>query len=226
MFIRCAIGAAVVSGLMVLGGCGNGGDSGRTTDRRTSATTDRDRTATDQDRVRIVQTGARGDIQSAIGNPDEFFLVRAAQLNAAEIAAGRIAVERASNPEVRQYGQQMIEDHTRANQELMRLAERKGVSLPTQPDEMHRTVANHLEQLDGDQFDREYISAMVADHAMALSMMQDRARLTQDPEIRDFADRQVPIFHEHLQMAQDLNRSIGAGSTSAPAGSGSSMRGN
>ncbi len=212
MFIRCAISAAAVSGLMLAGGCGNGGDSDRST-RRTDATT---RPATDQGDVRIRQTGTAAAVQSAIGDPDEFFMLLASQLNAAEIETGRLAVERAEDPEVRQFAERMIEDHTRANEELKRLAERKGISLPSRPDETHRLLASHLEELDGETFDREYISAMVADHAAALSMMQDRARISQDPEIREFADRQVPIFREHLQMAQDLNRSLNAGNTPVP----------
>lgn len=213
MIRRCVLSAMVVSGLMLAGGCGNGDETDHATTRRTDAAT-RTRSAPDEQRVRITQTGARGDVQSAIGNPDEFFMVIAAQLNAAEVAAGRLALDRSENTDVRDYAQRMIDDHTAANQELTRLAERKGISPPKTPDETHRLLNRHLEQLDRQQFDREYISAMVADHAMALSMMQDRARLTQDADLRDFAERQVPVLRDHLRAAQDLNLAFGAGAES------------
>lgn len=156
----------------------------------------------------------------ATGNPNEHFMVIAAQTNQAEIATGKLALERASSPEVKQFGQRMIEDHKQANQELMQLANQKGMSLPDRPDEMHVVLAAHLEELEGAMFDREYISAMTADHAKVVSLFQDKAKLATDPDVRIWAERMLPVLRAHLEAAKALNESLGGASTvTAAAGS-------
>lgn len=147
--------------------------------------------------------------EEASSQPDDFFLVQVSHLNASEIEAGRLAVQRASNSEVRQYGQMMIDEHTLANTELTELAELRDVTLPNEPDQLHVQLTDHLAELSGPQFDREYISAMVGDHARALAMFEDKARFANDPEIRRWAQQQVPILREHLRRAQELNRRLG-----------------
>lgn len=151
--------------------------------------------------------------KEATGNPDKFFMAMASQVNASEIAAGRLATQRASSPQVKQYGQRMIDDHTKAQQELMQLAEQKGVPLPNRPDEMHMMMAAHLSELNGAIFDREYISAMTGDHAKVVSIFQDKAKLAKDPDVKAWAARMAPILEEHMRMAKDLNRSLGGAST-------------
>ena len=117
----------------------------------------------------------------AAGNPDEYFMVWASQMNLAEIQAGEMASQRAVNGEVRRYGKEMVQAHREANQELERLAERNGVTLASRPDEAHVQFSEHLEKLEGEAFDREYIGSMVANHAKTLAMFEERARSARDP---------------------------------------------
>ncbi|HYE05480.1 MAG TPA: DUF4142 domain-containing protein [Planctomycetota bacterium] len=158
------------------------------------------------------------------GNPDQYFLVQAAIINESEIAASRLAAERAASPRVKQFAQHMITDHTAANNELKQLAKRKDVNLVERPDEAHVMTAAHLSELTGEQFDREYIAEMVADHAKAVSLFTSRARVATDPEIRAFAERMAPQLEEHLRMAQALDKTssgTSAGSASPGAHGGS-----
>lgn len=151
--------------------------------------------------------------KEATGNPDKFFMTMASQVNASEIAAGRLATERASSPQVKQYGQRMIDDHTKAQNELKQLAQQKGVTLPNRPDEMHMMMAAHLSELSGAMFDREYISGMTGDHAKVVSIFQDKAKLASDPDVKAWAGRMVPILEEHLRMARELDHQLGGAST-------------
>ena len=141
----------------------------------------------------------------AAGDPDEFFMVEAAQNNLAEIAAGELAVERGGDA-VKQYGQRMIDDHTRAQNELMSLAERKGVKLPARPDEQHMVFSAHLRELAGAEFDREFIGHMHGDHAKVVTMFEDKAKNAQDPELRAWAAKMVPILQEHLRLASAMQQ--------------------
>ena len=163
----------------------------------------------------LVSGGCMSGMKSkeATGNPDKFFMAMASQVNASEIAAGRLATQRASSPQVKQYGQRMIDDHTKAQQELTQLAKQKGVTLPNRPDEMHVMMAAHLAELQGAQFDREYISGMTGDHAKVVSMFQDKAKLAMDPDVRAWAERMVPVLEEHLRTAREIGRSLGGAST-------------
>lgn len=165
----------------------------------------------------LISVGCAGTMPAtkAAGDPNQFFMVTAAQMNLAEIEAGQLAAERARNPAVRQYAQRMVQSHTRANQELMQLAQQKGITLPDRPDEAHVQLVAHLSELQGDAFDSEYMSAMTGDHAKALSMFQDKAKLATDPEVRAYAERTATGLHHHLTMAKSLNESLGGGSTVA-----------
>lgn len=151
----------------------------------------------------------------AAGDPNEYFMVTAAQVNLAEIEAGQLAAERARSPEVREYAQTMVQAHWRAHQELMEMARQKGVALPDRPDEARLQLTAHLAELPPEQFDREYMSAMTADHAKALSMFQDKSKLATDPEVRAWAERTVPGLRHHLEMATSLNERLGGASTVA-----------
>lgn len=142
------------------------------------------------------------------GNSDEYFLVWAREANLAEIATGELAMEEAATEEVRAYGEEMVEAHRRADAQLERLAEGKGVDLPSETDQAHRALTRHLEELDGEAFDREYIGAMVADHEKALAMFESRAESASDPQVRAWAQEMVPVLAEHLDRAQRLQEQL------------------
>lgn len=149
------------------------------------------------------------------GDSDDYFMLWASQMNLAEIATGEMASERAVNDRVRDYGEEMVQAHRRANQELQRLAEKNGVELAKRPDEAGERLTEHLARLEGEDFDREYIGAMVANHASALEMFEERARTASDPELREWARRMVPVLEHHLEEARSLQREL---ETVTPAG--------
>ncbi len=143
------------------------------------------------------------------GHTDEFFAAQAAQINRAEIEAGQLALDRASNPRVEQYARMMVDQHRDAQRELETIAARMNASLPNGTDSANRDLAAHLATLDGVRFDREYMSAMVAGHAHALSLYRDKARSISDPTLRSWTERQVPTLERHLSMAGQINSEVG-----------------
>ncbi|HXG63354.1 MAG TPA: DUF4142 domain-containing protein [Planctomycetota bacterium] len=146
------------------------------------------------------------------GDPDLFFLVQAALLNVGEVEAGRVAAERAVSPEVKEFARRMIEEHTKAQRDLTELAGKKGVEVPSKPDEAHAMLVSHLSKLEGRRFDAEYLALMTAAHARAVSLFESKVRLARDPEIRAWAERTLPALREHWRMARDLaGKAAGAG---------------
>jgi putative membrane protein len=158
-------------------------------------------------------TGGSG----ALGSSDRKFMTEAAVGGMAEVEMARVAVERASSEAVRDYARKMIEDHTRANEELMQLASSKGVQLPTAPDAKHQSMLTRLRGLSGAEFDREYVrQAGVKSHEKMLKLVQDHSRKGRDADSRAFATKMVPAVQMHLDMARQLN--AGGGATGSHSG--------
>jgi putative membrane protein len=88
---------------------------------------------------------------------DQTFVQKAVVGGLAEVQLGKMAAEHAASPEVKQFGQRMVEDHGKANWELMALVERKGIFVPTTLDQKHQQEADRLATLQGKAFDRAYI---------------------------------------------------------------------
>jgi putative membrane protein len=109
----------------------------------------------------------------------------------AEVQLGKLAQERASNPEVKAFGQMMVTDHTKAGNALKPIAAQLRVNQPTQLDQQHKELADRLSKLRGAEFDREYINAMVTGHEKVVSELKTRAgnRMT---STEPTADRPVP----------------------------------
>jgi putative membrane protein len=182
--------AALVAGLLLLPlGC----------ERREG-----DRTSGKHDQK--TETGALRSGESS----DQSFVTSATQANLAEIDAGRIATERASNADVKKFAQRMIDDHGKANSELSALARTKGWSVPDQPDDARRKMAADLAELSGADFDRKYIGMMVKDHVKAVALFEENAKLAKDPDLRSFAEKTTPVLQAHLKSASNLAGKIGA----------------
>lgn len=140
---------------------------------------------------------------------DHSWLTKAAEMNLAEIETGRLAESKATNSDVKQFGQQMAEDHQKANAELGQLAKKKGMTLPTRPDDLHTKAAADLADLSGADIDRKYMDMMVTDHEKAVSLFESHTNAS-DADVKAFAEKMVPALRHHLQMAKDLRGKLGA----------------
>ena len=136
---------------------------------------------------------------------DHKFAMAAAMGGMMEVELGRLAAEKGASDEVRQFGQRMVDDHTKANEELMQLASSKGMALPTAPDPKHASETQKLSALTGEKFDREYVKMMVGDHKKDVAEFQKEASRGMDADIKAFASSTLPTLQEHLQMIQRIN---------------------
>ena len=137
-------------------------------------------------------------------SPDQAFIKKAAVGGLAEVQLGKLAVEHAASPDVKQFGQRMVGDHDKANRELMAMAEQKGSAVPTALDRKHRQTADRLGKLHGAAFDRAYIQEMVKDHEQDVRLFRTEAQQGTDPELKRWAATTLPTLEEHLTMARNL----------------------
>jgi putative membrane protein len=135
---------------------------------------------------------------------DQTFVQKAVVGGLAEVQLGKMAAEHAASPEVKQFGQRMVEDHGKANWELMALVERKGISVPTTLDQKHQQEADRLATLQGKAFDRAYIQQMVKDHEADVKLFRTQAQQGKDPELKRFAANTLSTLEAHLNMARSL----------------------
>jgi putative membrane protein len=157
---------------------------------------------------------ARRDQLSAL---DRQFVIDAAHGGMAEVQLGQLALQRSKNPEVRQFAQRMIQEHTRANNELMRLATQKGVTPPTTMGPKYEAAMMRLTQLSGDSFDQAYMNeAGVNSHLESAAVYQRQTGLGQDPDLKAFAARILPTVQGHLTMAQAMTGSRSARNNTVP----------
>lgn len=121
-----------------------------------------------------------------------------------EVELGRIAAQKGMSDSVKQFGQRMVDDHSKANEELMTLAQSKGITLPTALDEKHQKDVTKLSAMSGAEFDRAYSKMMLSDHNKDVKEFEKQSTKGGDADIKAFASKTLPTLREHLQMAQAL----------------------
>jgi putative membrane protein len=137
------------------------------------------------------------------------FVKHAAQGGMAEVELGRIAADKASDPDVKQFGQRMVDDHSKANDELKNLASSKGIQLPAKTDPKHQALIDRLNKLSGQEFDRAFMQAMTTDHNHDVAEFQRYARSGSDPEVKAWAEKTLPTLQDHQQLAKQTASKVG-----------------
>jgi putative membrane protein len=143
-----------------------------------------------------------------LNSADRDFVMNAAKGGKAEVELGRVASERATNPAVKQFAEKMVTDHTVADNNLQQVAQAKGITLPDEiPDEESR-FKQQLTQMNGPEFDREYMQHMVNDHQKDVSEFQREASQAQDPDVKNFAASTLAIIRQHLELAESTEKRL------------------
>ncbi|WP_234814902.1 DUF4142 domain-containing protein [Noviherbaspirillum denitrificans] len=144
--------------------------------------------------------------------------------NLAEIEAGKIALSQSKNDQVRNFAQKMVDDHQQAQKDLEQLAQAKGMTLPTEPDNKHKAMAKKLSALEGDKFDKQYMKqGGLNDHKDTHKMLQSAQKRASDPDLKALVAKMEPVVSQHLNMAQDVSSMKNSASGSqGPAGTSAS----
>ena len=142
-----------------------------------------------------------------LSSSDRKFIEEAAQGGMAEVQLGKLAADKASSPDVKKFGQKMVDDHSKADDQLKELATSKGVTVPTSLDKSSQREMDKLSKLSGADFDREYMKTMVSDHKKDVSDFKSEASKAKDPDVKQFASSTLPTLEEHLTLAQSAQKS-------------------
>jgi len=142
---------------------------------------------------------------AALSSADREFVQEAASGGMAEVQAAQLAQQRANSQQVKDFASRMITDHTQANTELQQIAQQESITLPSQPTGKDAAAAKKLSGLNGAAFDKAYSQDQLSDHQQVVALFRKEAGSGQDPALKAFAQKTLPILQQHLQMAQALN---------------------
>ena len=164
--------------------------------------------------VAVVSLLGAAPAMAALSAADKTFASEAANGGLAEVQLGQLAEQKATSPQVKEFAQRMVKDHTQANQELMQIAKSEHLDLPTQLDAQHKSEMDRLRGMSGDAFDTAYMQHMVQDHRKTADDFQKQAQSGSDPGLKSFAQKYLPIIQQHLQLSE---KSAASGPTRAQA---------
>ena len=139
-----------------------------------------------------------------LASGDASFVQVAAQGGMAEVQMGELADQTSKSSKVKMFAEQMVKDHTPANEQLKQLATAKGATLPTGLSDDQNKTLTMLQGEKGRKFDRDYAAAQVQGHSDMLSTFQTEAASGTDPDLKSFAAQTVPTIQQHLAEAQKL----------------------
>jgi putative membrane protein len=144
---------------------------------------------------------------------DQKFVMDAAKGGMAEVELGKLAQDKASNEQVKDFGKRMVDDHSKANDELKTLAKNKNITLPSDLDPKDKALKDRLSKLSGPAFDHAYMSAMLHDHKKDVSEFKKESTSGHDADVKAFASKTLPTLEEHLKLAQDAEKAVGTSGT-------------
>jgi len=139
--------------------------------------------------------------------------MEAAKGGMAEVELGKLAQDKASSDQVKNFGKRMVDDHSKANDELQTLAKNKNITLPSDLDPKDKALKDRLSKLSGAQFDRAYMSAMLHDHQKDVSEFKTESSNGKDPDVKAFASKTLPTLEDHLKLAQQTEKAVGTSGT-------------
>jgi putative membrane protein len=162
-------------------------------------------------------TTAKGDRDEKMANiTSAKFVEKAARQGMTEVEASKLALQKSNNEDVKSFANHMIKDHTQANNDLTSIASSKNLTVPTDPDMLHKAAIKRLSSKSGAEFDRAYAQQMSKDHDKTVALFRSASSASGvDPELQAFAKKTLPTLEHHDQLAMQLNTNVDKGAAAS-----------
>jgi len=142
-------------------------------------------------------------------NADAQFATHLAQANMAEVALGKLAQEKSQSDDVKKFAQKMVDEHTKAEQDLEGIASKNDLTLPQDMSAQQKTQQDRLSKVSGPQFDRAYMRMMVMEHTRVSNALQHEShKVSANTDLKDYATRMYPGVSDHLTMAKTMTAAL------------------
>ena len=148
------------------------------------------------------------DLVMKVSKDDAKFAVAAAAGGLGEVELGRLALQKGSGAQVRDFGTMMVSDHSKSGDELKALAKAKGISLPATLDNEEEKIKDDLSARSGADFDRAYVKNMIGDHQKDIKAFREAIGTLKDADLKAFAEKTLPTLKMHLAAVQKINEHL------------------
>lgn len=139
---------------------------------------------------------------------DADFATEAANGGLAEVQMGQLAKQKGKNEKVKNFGDMMMTDHTKANEELIAIAKTKNIALPAIPGKKEQKAMDDLAKKSPGDFDKAYVDDMIEDHKKDIKLFEEAAKNCKDPDIKAFAAKTLPVLQKHLDAINAIHDSM------------------
>jgi putative membrane protein len=180
--------AATLTGLLALAPAAFAQSAGTTSGSMSKTTTTKTMTTT-----------------SKMSAADSKFIKEAAVGGMEEVSLGQLAAQKATDPDVKNFGQKMVDDHSKANDQLKQLASQKGVTVASALPASKQKEVDQLSKLSGAAFDKKYVSMMVQDHKKDVAEFKKESTKAKDSDLKSWASTTLPTLQDHLKMIEDIS---------------------
>jgi len=143
------------------------------------------------------------------------FVQKAAIANMFEIQSSQLARDHSQNGDVKTFAQKMIDDHTKAGDDMKAAVNtaNAGLTVPDALDQQHKDMPDKLQSAKGADFDRQYVDIQVKAHDDTVQLFQSYADSGDNSAIQQFAQNTLPTLQQHQKMVQDLSDKLGSNNT-------------
>jgi len=190
--------------LVIALGCKKTETTENTTTTSTTDTTYTDTSAT----TTTTGTTPTSTAASTLSKDDQEFATKAAQGNMSEVSLGQMAAQNGTSPDVKTFGNRMVNDHGKALDELKQWAANKGFTLPTDVSADQKATADKLSKKSGKDFDKTYADTMADDHEKDVKEFDKASKNAQDPDLKAWAAKTLPVIQDHLKMAKEMKDKV------------------
>jgi putative membrane protein len=135
------------------------------------------------------------------------FAVKAASGGMMEVTLGKMAEEKATMKNIKDFGAMMVKEHSKANEELKKLAAAKNITLPATVGEDMQKHIDDLAKKTGKDFDKDYVDLMVSDHKEDIDLFEGAIKNSKDSSFKAFAVKTLPTLHKHLGAVEAIVKS-------------------
>jgi len=166
----------------------------------------------------VNNSGASASHASNVSAADRNFATKAAAAGLAEVNDAQTALKNSNRQDVKDFAQRMVQDHTKANDQLKSIASNKAINLPSEESAADQKKSDALQKLTGARLDRQYIEDQRAAHKEAVTLFSAESKKGKDSQLKSFASQTLPTLQDHLKMitAMPLTQSQNPQTSSRP----------
>lgn len=143
--------------------------------------------------------------KDTLNSADVKFVKHESAAGMAVVKLAGLGAQKAGRADVKAFAEMLVTDHTKANEELTKLAATKGVELSAVIEPKHAETFQKLEKTESADFDKVFLAEMTSGHKKCISNFEDAAKDSKDSDLKMWADKMLPTLKTHLEQAKELS---------------------